>query len=197
MSIVAVKVTDACIELASDSIQVRGYTQSKSINKYSKMVKINDMFIGSVGTAEESSLLWVFTNTRRPEQATESALLTFLSEFADWKNSKIGKASIENEYIFVIGTKVFQVENFFIPDVPAVRYFFQFFPRSAVFLPGFSEPGSLDKTYMGLPQPIFRSFGFCPQGFGFRTYKYIRPELFQFLSVPAIQQLVIRPGHRT
>lgn len=117
MSIVAVKVTPTCIELASDSIMVRGYTQSKSINKYSKLVKINDMFIGSVGTAEESSLLWVFTNTRRPEQATESALLTFLSEFADWKNSKIGKASIENEYIFVLGTKVFQVENFFIQEV--------------------------------------------------------------------------------
>ena len=117
MSIVAVKVTDKCIELASDSIMVKGYTQSRSINKYSKLIKVNDMFIGSVGTAEESSLLWVFANTRRPEQATEASLLTFLSEFVDWKNSKINKASLENEYIFVIGSKVFQVEHFFIEEV--------------------------------------------------------------------------------
>jgi len=117
MSVVVVKVQPNKIEIAADSITVRGWTQSKDSNKFSKLVKINDLFIGSVGFAEESSLLWVFCATRKPESPTEAAVINFFSEFAEWKNKKTGKSSIENDYIVVIDHHVFQVERFFIQEI--------------------------------------------------------------------------------
>jgi ATP-dependent protease HslVU (ClpYQ) peptidase subunit len=117
MSIVAVKVNKDTIDIASDSIIVRGWSQSKSINKYAKLIEVNNMVIGSTGTAQESSLFWVFCATRRPEQATESSLITFFSEFSDWKHSKTDNAFLENEYILVIDKKVFTMHEFFIEEI--------------------------------------------------------------------------------
>lgn len=117
MSVVAVAVKEGTIEIASDSISVRGLTQTKANNKFSKLVYINDMYIGFVGEAEEGSLFTLFANTRKPEQTTEAGIVAYLSEFADWKNNKIGKASIENDYIIIIAGKVFQVEGFFVQEI--------------------------------------------------------------------------------
>lgn len=117
MSVVAVRVTPAKIEIAADSITVRGWTQSKDSNKFSKLVKINDLVLGSVGSAEESSLLWVFAATRKPENATESAVVNFFSEFATWKNGKTGKFALENEYLLVVDHHAFQIEHFFVQQI--------------------------------------------------------------------------------
>jgi ATP-dependent protease HslVU (ClpYQ) peptidase subunit len=117
MSVVVVKVQPNKIEIASDSITVRGWTQSKDSNKFSKLIKINDLFLGSVGLAEESSLLQVFCATRKPEAATESAIVNFFSEFAEWKNKKIGKYIIENDYLLVVDHHAFQIERFFVQEI--------------------------------------------------------------------------------
>lgn len=117
MSIVAVKIYEDRIAIASDSITVRGWTQSKSRNSHSKLVCINNLYIGSAGLAEESSLLQVFCSTRRPEQATESAIINFFSEFSDWKCKKIGNASVTNDWILVMEDKVFLIEGFFVQEV--------------------------------------------------------------------------------
>ena len=117
MSVVVVKVQLDKIDIAADSITVRGWTQSKDSNKFSKLAKINGLFLGSVGLAEESSLLQVFCATRRPEGPTEAAIVDFFSEFAEWKNKKIGKYTIENDYLLVVDHRVFQIERFFVHEI--------------------------------------------------------------------------------
>ncbi len=117
MSVIAVKILPDVIEIASDSITVRGWTQSKSTNSYSKLTQVNGMTIGSTGTAEESALLYVFCSTRRPEQASEAALINFLSEFSDWKNKKTNSPTINNDYIFIVDSHVFGVQSFFVEEI--------------------------------------------------------------------------------
>ena len=117
MSVISCKVYKDKIEIASDSIIVKGYTQNKSINSFAKLFEINDMVIGSVGTTEESSLLKIFCSTRKPASASETDILLFLSEFAEWKRNKTGNYNIDNNYIFIFNGKVFCVESFFIEEI--------------------------------------------------------------------------------
>ena len=114
MSVVAVKIYEDKIEVAADSIMVKGWTQT---NKYSKLHFINDMYIGTSGTAEEGSLFRIYCSTRKPEQATESAIIMFFSEFADWKNNKTGSSNLQNEYIFIFNGKVFEVQRFHVLEI--------------------------------------------------------------------------------
>jgi len=118
MSIVCCKIDDGIIEIASDSITVRGYTQSKGKEGgVSKLLNVNGMFIGGVGTCEETSLLQIFSQTRKPKAATEDDMLIFISEFADWKNKKTTTYKLENSYMFVYGGKAFMVEGFYISEI--------------------------------------------------------------------------------
>ena len=117
MSIVAVKVLENTIEIASDSITVRGWTQSKSNNSFSKLVQVNGMTIGGTGGAEESALLYVYCSTRRPEQPTEGSIINFFSEFASWKNEKTNSSAVGNDYIFIFDGHAFSVESFFVQEI--------------------------------------------------------------------------------
>lgn len=118
MSIIAVKINKDTIDIASDSIMViNDFAQNRSTNKYTKLIETNNLIIGSAGTAQESSLLWVFCNTHKPEQATESSLISFFAEFSDWKNNKTGSSALENEYIIIVDKKVFSVYNFFVEEI--------------------------------------------------------------------------------
>jgi len=119
MSIVCCRVTEDKIEMASDSILVRGWTQNKSNDKFAKMSEVNGMIIGGVGFAEETSLFQIFCETRKPGAATESSLVNFISEFADWKNSKMERYKIENEYIIVVENKAFYIQSFFVKEIMA------------------------------------------------------------------------------
>ena len=115
MIIVAVRVKENKIEIASDSITVSGYTQRKDGN--AKLVQVNGFFVGSVGLAEESGLMQVFCTTHCPEDATESGIINFIAEFADWKRKKTNVFAIENSYVFVIGNHAFEVEGFYVGEV--------------------------------------------------------------------------------
>ena len=90
MSVVACRILDNGYEIASDSITVRGYTQTKTNTSFSKLFEVNDMVFGGVGYAEESALLNVFAKTHLIAAATEEAILDFISEFSSWKNGKTG-----------------------------------------------------------------------------------------------------------
>ncbi|MDQ6961261.1 MAG: hypothetical protein Q9M28_01840 [Mariprofundaceae bacterium] len=117
MSVVCCKISEKTIEVAADSISIRGYTQSKGKDDYSKLVEINGMIVGCVGRAEESSLLQMFCATRTPESASEGAILTFFTEFMDWKKKRTEKYKTENRFIFVFTGKAFYVEGFFIREI--------------------------------------------------------------------------------
>ena len=121
MSVVACKILPNGYEIASDSITIRWWTQSKGENtKFSKLFEVNKMVIGSVGSAEESSLLQLYCKTRKPLAMTEAALLAFMSEFSSWKKDKVGKSGIDNGYLIGYKGKVFSVSGWFIQEV--VKY---------------------------------------------------------------------------
>lgn len=118
MSVVACKILPNGYEIASDSITVRYRTQSKGGNtKFSKLFEVNGIVIGSVGYAEESSLLQMFCTTRRPTEATEPAILEFFSDFSGWKKKKAEKSGLDNSYLIGFNGKVFSVQGWFIEEV--------------------------------------------------------------------------------
>jgi len=121
MSVVCCKVTDEKIEIASDSITVRAFTQSKSDNiKMAKLANVNQIIIGSVGFAEEIVLMQMFCETHQPKKADMDSFLEFMSEFSTWKNEKTDNYSIENSYIFVYKNKAFAIEGYLIQEI--VKY---------------------------------------------------------------------------
>ena len=119
MSVVACKILPNGYEIASDSISIRAWTQSKAREntKFSKLFEVNDIVIGSVGYAEESSLLQIFCSTRKPSDASESAILEFMSEFSSWKKGKAEKSGLDNAYLVGFGGKVFSINGWFIQEV--------------------------------------------------------------------------------
>lgn len=117
MSIVACKVTEEGYEIAADSISVRGSTQTKNNTNRSKLVEVNNMVIGSVGLAEESSLLQIFAKTHQPAAETEEAILEFWGEFATWKKKRTDHSSIENAYFIGLKNKVFYISHWLISSV--------------------------------------------------------------------------------
>ena len=116
MSVVCAKVYKDRVEIAADSIIVRGYSKNTK-GDFSKMTKINDMIIGSTGDCDEASLLWHFAKTHKPETATERDILSFFAEFSKWKKEDYGNSAISNNYLFVYGGKLFFVEGFFVNEI--------------------------------------------------------------------------------
>ena len=115
MSVVVCKVSKDKIEMASDSIVVRGWSKMNNAqNKFNKMMKYNDMIIGGVGTAEESSLLFHYMKTHTIKDMDEKSVLDFFIEFRKWKNDLTGNNSMENSYIIAYQGKAFYINNMFV-----------------------------------------------------------------------------------
>ncbi|MBT7191533.1 MAG: hypothetical protein HN916_15240 [Anaerolineae bacterium] len=121
MSIVACKITKEGYEIAADSISVRGSTQTKNNTSRSKLVEVNNMVIGSVGLAEESSLLQIFAKTHQPAAATEEGILEFWSEFSEWKKKRTDRSNIENSYFIGIDGIVFYINHWLIASVTSYQ----------------------------------------------------------------------------
>ena len=117
MSIVCCKVGDEKIKIASDSITVRGYTQEKGKDNYSKLCETNGMIIGSCGLCSENGMLQIFASTRKPSAPSEDALLNFFTEFAEWKKRKTDKYVLENQYIIAFEGKAFMVSHFWVKEI--------------------------------------------------------------------------------
>jgi ATP-dependent protease HslVU (ClpYQ) peptidase subunit len=118
MSIVCCKILDDKIEVASDSITVRGSTQSRGQNaQYVKLLQVNNIIIGGIGLGEEISLIYIFCQTHQPKDATPDSILTFLAEFSEWKNDRIDNSSIENNYILIYQEKAFVIYNYQVVEI--------------------------------------------------------------------------------
>jgi hypothetical protein len=118
MSVVCCKVYEDKIEIASDSILVRWWTQTKDKNhKRAKLFEVNDLVIGGVGIAEENGLMEIYCATHRPRATNETDMLQFLSEFAEWKKKRTDKFPIENNYLIAFDGKVFYINGFFVTEV--------------------------------------------------------------------------------
>jgi ATP-dependent protease HslVU (ClpYQ) peptidase subunit len=119
MSVVVCKIQEGSgYEIASDSISVRGITQTKGDNtKFAKLFEENDLVVGGVGLSKEIALLQIFSKTHKPYEASESAILDFISEFSSWKKEKTGEAGIENQYLIGFEGSVFYIAGWLVRDV--------------------------------------------------------------------------------
>lgn len=114
MSVVAVRVNKDKIEFAADSIVISGATKR---DNNVKLFEINQMIIGGVGYAQETSLLSVFAKTHSPLDNTEKAILDFFFEFGKWKKDLNLGFDSENIYIFGYKGKAFYVQNLYVREV--------------------------------------------------------------------------------
>ena len=118
MSVVACRVDQNGFEIASDSITVRGYTQTKGqTSTFSKLYEANDLVVGSVGYAEENSLFRLFVETHHPTQASENALLEFMAEFSDWKKKRTDRGNIDNSYMIGFSGSIYTVEAWHVERI--------------------------------------------------------------------------------
>lgn len=117
MSVIAVKVYEDKIKIASDSIVVFNEATKRTDGNFVKLAKVNGMIIGSSGTAEESSLILHYANTHKPASASEKDVLSFIVEFAQWKRDITGEYNLDNAFIIVYKGKAFTVYNMFVYQV--------------------------------------------------------------------------------
>lgn len=115
MSVVVCKVSKDKIEMASDSIAVKGWTKlNNAQNKVVKMMKYNDMIIGGCGNTDEISLFFHYMKTHTIEKVDEKSVLDFVIEFRRWKNDLTGDNSFVNPYIIAYKGKVFSIEGMLV-----------------------------------------------------------------------------------
>jgi ATP-dependent protease HslVU (ClpYQ) peptidase subunit len=118
MSVVACKIKENGYEIAADSITVRGITQTKGqTSDHVKLYEANDMVIGGVGSAEENSLLRLFSETYRPSKPDEYSILEFISEFSEWKKRKTDNTAIKNSFLIGFQGSVFHVEQWHVSKI--------------------------------------------------------------------------------
>lgn len=116
MSVVAVRVNKSNIEIASDSIIVRGDSK-KTDSTFHKLEKINDIIIGAVGDAQEASLFMLYCHTHNIAEPTKKDVLAFMCEFVSWRAGLTEDFLIHNDYIIVFGGKAFMVSDLFIEEI--------------------------------------------------------------------------------
>lgn len=116
MSVIAAKVYCDHIEVAADSLLIRG-EDMKSMGSFSKIESINDMIIGTSGYAREGAFMWQFAKTHKPASPTERDVLEFVIEFSKVKREWCGESSIENQYIIAYQGSLFVVEGCFVCQI--------------------------------------------------------------------------------
>ena len=115
MSVVAAKVYEDRIEIAADSICVRGWSKMNSAEKKTtKLFRYNDIVIGGVGQSEEISLFQRFMKSHMIKELNDDGILDFLIEFKKWKKDLCGNDEIENRYIIATKGKCFSTNGFFV-----------------------------------------------------------------------------------
>lgn len=115
MSVVVCKILKDRIEMASDSIVVKGWSKlNNPENKLVKMMKYNDMIIGGCGRADEISLFLHFMKTHTIENMDEKSVLDFVIEFGDWKKKMVGGGESHNNYILAYKGKAFAIEGMLV-----------------------------------------------------------------------------------
>lgn len=119
MSVVVCKMLpDGGFEMASDSITVRGFTQTKGDNtKFAKLFEENDLVVGGTGVSKEIALLQIFCKTHKPYEPSEAAVLEFISEFSGWKKDKTNETGIDNTYLLGFDGRVFFIQGWLVRDV--------------------------------------------------------------------------------
>lgn len=115
MSVIAARVYSDRIIMAADSIICTG--DLKENKDFSKMVFTNGILIGSVGYAEEASIMWHFLNTHQPKSTDIKDILDFIVEFAKWKEDIVGNKKIDNHYLMAFKGHLYSIEGLFVREI--------------------------------------------------------------------------------
>ncbi len=115
MSVVAARVYDDRIEVAADSICVRGWSKMNSAEKkHTKLFRFKDLVVGGVGKSEEISLFQRYMKSHMIKEMNEDGILDFLIEFKRWKKDFCGDDEIENRYILASKGQCYSTNGFFV-----------------------------------------------------------------------------------
>lgn len=118
MSVVVARVYKNRIEMAADSICVRGWSKVNGDSKKRvKMIKYHDMILGGCGYAEETSLFFMYMKTHVIENVDEQGVLDFVLEFKRWKKDYVGNDDFENSYIVALQGKCFGIHGAYIYEI--------------------------------------------------------------------------------
>lgn len=114
MSVIAVRINDGKIEVASDSIIIKD--DLKRTN-FKKLIRTHNMIIGGCGTAEELSMFFDYAQEHEIEEATTQGVRDFMFDFSRTKGVYTGESKIENAYIIVVDKRVFEIDGMFVSKV--------------------------------------------------------------------------------
>jgi ATP-dependent protease HslVU (ClpYQ) peptidase subunit len=118
MSVVCCRVSKKFIEIASDDQVTWGDVKLSDQNtSRCKLIQVNGMIIGASGATEELQMLRLFCLNHKPVGHSESDVLLFLSEFAEWKNQKTKKYALENTCIFIFDKHAFEIYEFDVSEI--------------------------------------------------------------------------------
>lgn len=116
MSVIAAKVYNSRIEIAADSIVCRGWSKNTTGN-FTKLNQDNGMIVGATGECQETSLLWHFMRTHKPDGHNTKDILAFIIEFSQWKGTVIGNGNVNNSYLLAFEGHLFEIENLFVHEI--------------------------------------------------------------------------------
>lgn len=128
MSVVAARIYENKIVMASDSIIIAGWSRTDQEHfKSVKMCKTNGMLVGSCGYLQEGSMFQVFCSNHKPSEAKMKNVIEFMIEFKKWvkelslNSDDEAKKMLENQYMLAFdstlwvidGVNVNQVKDFY------------------------------------------------------------------------------------
>lgn len=116
MSVVAAKVYNNNIQMSADSILTNGWEKDPNTN-FTKIISLNDMIVGSVGNADECSLMWLYMENHQPLNATEREILNYFTEFGKWKGDIANTRDIKNSYLMAFGGHLFQICGYLVREI--------------------------------------------------------------------------------
>lgn len=118
MSVIVAKVYEDRIEVAADSICVRGWSKVHGDqDKHVKMLKYNGMILGGCGSCEETNLFFHYMKTHTIEKMDYQNVLEFVLEFKRWKDEYTGDKDFDNRYILAYKGKCFCIKGLYVYEV--------------------------------------------------------------------------------
>ena len=114
MSVVAAKVTDKDIVIASDSIVIKGSTMRRD---FDKLQSLNGIVVGGCGAAEELTLFFEYVKVNDPPSGSVAAIQEFMKNFYKHKEQFVGENKSECDYLLIINRELYEVEGLYVKEV--------------------------------------------------------------------------------
>ena len=114
MSVIAARVYNDRIVIASDSIVVK---ESLKRTNFKKLQKINNIIVGGCGVAEELALFFEFVRHTPSPEPNIAGLQSYMLQFANMKEYYTKETKSECTYLLIVEGKLFEIEGMFVQEV--------------------------------------------------------------------------------